>query len=334
MTKQPWESAIGERTENPADGDALLAQSKSDRERKRITRQEQIDDAEHAARMAKLAKETVISEAAMEKTGEKKEESSSGGFKITGGMNLGNIDYPAMLQKQIDERDELRKQAEDVAGRQQQISDELRERLHASEMQVLKTSFEAQMQILTKMIEANASKGGFTDQLTAAREIAKELGYERGAPSGGSEMIQIELKKLDFEHQVAMRRMGKEDKAEERRWQLDLRRLDDEREAKTAELALVRERNEMFAKAPEMIGTAVAKGLMASGGETEGVPTPKGVGQAITAAVGEGGEAECVQCHQPVAVGPTARMAVCAGCGAKYPIKRVQAESPGETEEE
>jgi len=339
MAKKAWEAAIGEPATNPGNADLLLSDKVSERKRKQITRQEEEDEAAHQARMAKLAKETATSEAAVEKTSEKKEEGGIGGFKITGGMNLGNIDYPAMLQKQIDERDDLRKQAEETAGRQQQISDELRERLHVSEMQVLKTSFEAQMQLLTKMIEANASKGGFTEQLTAAREIAKELGFEKGATgAGSSEMIQVELKKLDFEHQVAMRKMAKDDRAEERRWKLELRRLDDERTAKTEELAQARERNAMFAKAPEMIGTAFAKGLAASGGETEVASDPppvrKGQAQAITAGIGEGGEAKCSQCGQPVAVGPTAGTAVCASCGAKYPIRRVQAESPAEPEEE
>jgi len=338
VSKKEFLLELGGRTEKPLDTDTLLGDATSKRKRREIERQEEKDEAKHKADMAKYKKEQTSADVAVEKSGEKKEE-GLGGFKITGGMNLGNIDYPAMLQKQIDERDDLRKQAEDSAGRQQQISDELRERLHTSEMQVLKTSFEAQMQILTKMIEANASKGGFTEQLTAAREIAKELGFEKGATgAGSSEMIQVELKKLDFEHQVAMRKMAKDDRAEERRWKLELRRLDDERTAKTEELAQARERNAMFAKAPEMIGTAFAKGLAASGGETEVTSEPppvrKGQAQAITAGIGEGGEAKCSQCGQPVAVGPTARTAVCASCGAKYPIRRVQAESPAEPEEE
>jgi len=87
-----------------------------------------------------------------------------------------------------------------------------------------------------------------------------------------------------------------------------------------------------------MIGTAIAKGMMASAGGagvgSEPAPKGSGSGQAITADIGRGGEVKCSQCHQPVAVGPTARTAVCSGCGTKYPIKRVQAESPVESEEE
>ena len=332
-----WENAVGEVSVDPLEADTLLTQAKSDREKKRILRQEEIESAEHETKKAKLDKEKAAAEAATESAGEKKED-SSGGFKITGGMHLGNIDYPAMLQKQIDERDELRKQAELAATNQQLVSEDLRERLHASEMLVLKTSFETQMQLLTKMIETNASKGGFTEQLNAARETAKELGFSQGTPGAGtsSEIIQIELKKLDFDHQLALRKMSRDDKSEERRWQMELRRLDDERVAKTAELALAREKNEMFSKAPEMIGAAIAKGMMASEGETggAGVSSQRKSMPGITAGVGESGEVKCSQCEQPVAIGPTAKMAVCAGCGAKYSIKRVQAENLAETEEE
>jgi len=202
---------------------------------------------------------------------------------------------------------------------------------------VMKTGFEAQMQMLGKLIESNAAKGGILEQLTMAKEMAKELGFVQGQPNGGSEMIQVELKRLDFEHQTAMRQMSRDDKAEERRWQIELRRLDDERDGKREELAQSRERNEMFAKAPELIGTAIAKGMLASGGGAEVASKPASKGSMpVTAGIGESGEFECVQCHQPVAIGPTARQAVCAttGCGAKYHIQRVQAESPGESEEE
>jgi len=333
-----WEAAIGERTHDPADEDVLLSDKVSERRRKQITRQEEEDEAAHRARMAELAKKTVTSEAAVEKSGEKKDESV--GFKITGGMNLGNIDYPAMLQKQIDERDELRRQAEESAGRQQQVSEELREKLHASEMEVLKTSFTAQMQLLTKMIESNASRGGFAEQLAAARETAKELGFSQGQPNGGSEMIQLELKKLDFEQAVALRRLNREEKESDKKWQLELRRLDDEREVRKAELARDAKKDEMFAKAPEVLGRAFGRAIVESGGDsgdiTEQPQHPVGKMPGITAGIGQSGETECIKCQQPVAVGATARKAVCANCGATYPIKRVQSSPEPEevTEEE
>ena len=329
-----WEIEIGEPSGNPVDGDVVLSDAVSQRKRKQLQRQEEVDAAEHKTKIAKLKKDETSAEAAVERTGERKDE--TGGIKVEGSVKLGTIDYQKIQQQQIDDRDELRKQAEEAASRQQIISDDLREKLHNAEMLVLKTSFEAQMQLLTRMIEGNASKGNFGDQLNAAREIAKELGFSQGAPSGGGETIQIELKKLDFEHQVAMRKMAKDDKADEKRWQLELRKLDDEREAAKAELVRQTKKDEFISQAPAAIGTAIAKGLMISGGQvnTDSSHSPGERMGGITAGIGESGEAECTQCHQTLAIGPTARVAVCAGCGAKYHISRVQAESQGEAEEE
>lgn len=333
MAEKPsWTTAFGKASPNLESQDTLLANKISDRERKRIDRQEELDDATHEAKIAEAKKKTVTSEAAVEKTGEKKDDSGTG-VKFTG-----NINYPELMQKQIDERDALRQEAETAAANQQQISNDLREKLHASEMQVLKTGFDAQMQMLGKMIDSNAAKGGIVEQLAAAREMAKELGFVQGQTGGGEALVQVELKKLDFEHTLALRKMAKDDKAEERRWQLELRRLDDERDVKKEELALSRERTDMLAKAPQMIGTALARGVMASEGvpEVSDPPAPRGKMPPVTADVGESGEFECVQCHKPVAIGPTSKTAVCAtdGCGAKYPINRVQSERPVEAEEE
>ncbi len=329
MARKAWESAVGDPTVNPDDADSLLAQAKSDRETKRLRRADEIEAAEHETRKAELDKKKAAAEAAVEKTGEKKEEPSS--FKFTG-----NVNYPELMQKQIDERDRLREQAENAAANQQQVSNELREKLHTQEMLVMKTGFEAQMQMLGKMIESNVSKGGIVEQLNAAREMAKEIGFVQGQPGGGTEVIQVELKKLDFEHTLALRKMNKEDKAEERRWQLELRRLDDQRDVKREELAQSRERNDMFARAPETFGTAIAKGMLTSKSESEVTDPPsRGVkSQVITVDKGESGQFKCVQCETMVAIGPTARRAVCASCGMEYDIRRRKEGSQEVSEEE
>jgi len=326
--EKAFTTAFGKASSQLENQDTLLAGKISDRERNRIAREEEKDEAKHKAEMAKLRKEETSADAAVEKTGEKKED--TGGIKTKGEFNIGSFNIQEMLQQQITDRDKLKDEAETAAANQQQISNDLRERLHAADILVLKTGFEAQMQMLTKMIESNASKGNFTEELTAARTIAEELGYQKGAAGGGSEMIQLELKKLDFEHQMAMRKMAKEDKSEERRWQMELRRLDDERESKKAELAQQAKKDDMFAKAPEVIGRAIGRAAMESSGGV-GAEAPVSAGgktRGIEVGLGEGGEFPCVQCKQPVAIGPTARSAVCAGCGMRYPIQRVQPEAP------
>lgn len=67
-----------------------------------------------------------------------------------------------------------------------------------------------------------------------------------------------------------------------------------------------------------VIGEAIGKGLI----EGELLKRNPSRMLSIEARVGESGEVECTQCHQSIAIGETAKVAVCANCGAKYPIKR------------
>ena len=127
-----WEAAIGEISGTLEDGDTLLTQTKNDSQRKRIKRQEDEDEAEHKSRMARLGKETATSERAVEKT-----EETGTGFKVTGGLDMGHINYQELMQRQIADREVLRKEAAESAAHNQALSEDLRERLHAQEMLVM-----------------------------------------------------------------------------------------------------------------------------------------------------------------------------------------------------
>lgn len=259
-------------------------------------------------------------------------------LKVTGEMSFGKINYQEMLQQQMAERDKLREQAEESAGRTQKDNDDLRERLHASEMQVLKTSFEAQMQVLTKMIEASASRGSFMEQYNAALEMAKTLGFSQPQIAGDLS-TQIELKKMEFNQAAELRKMARDEKRADRDFQRQLNVDAEERESRKTERARQDRRDDMVAKAPQMIGGAIAQGLLANQGKGRGVaeeapPEPKTPrGRHVEAGWGESGEVECPGCNQPVAIGPTARAAVCANCGERVPIRRT-GERPSAGEEE
>lgn len=250
---------------------------------------------------------------------------------ISGSIKLGNIDYGEIVQKAEAERDRLREQAEEQARTQAGVNEDLRRELHEKEMQVLKISFEAQMQVLTKMIESNASRGSFMDQYNATIEMAKTLGFSQPT-TGGDLTTQIELKKMEFEQTRELRRLAREDKQADREFQRQLNR--DAREAKRDEQEAERQvkRDEMFASFPQRIGGAIAKGMVESG-EGGGVSErPGGKSYHIEVGSGESGEVECPSCGKSIGIGPTARSAVCAGCGTRFTVKRTEAEAPAEEE--
>jgi DNA-directed RNA polymerase subunit RPC12/RpoP len=330
MVKKDFLLTLGDRTGTPVDTDDLLRSKIAERRRNEIERQEEIDEAKHEAQLAKLKSQAKTSEGAAGKADGKKEDS---GFKITGGVNLGNIDLQEERRLAIQELKDLKKEQEDTLRAVGQENQQLRDKIHEQELKVLEVNFKAQMEVLTEAIKQNASRGNFTDQLNAARAIAEEIGYQKGSPAGGSsELIQVELKKLDFDHQLALRKMTKDDKAEERRWQIELRRLDDEREARRAELAQQQRKDEMLAKAPEVIGRAIGRAILEGGGvaETEAPVTSKAHQRyELQVPMGQGGTTKCPECQEEVGVGPTSRTAVCANCDTKIFIKRISPEAGG-----
>ena len=81
-----------------------------------------------------------------------------------------------------------------------------------------------------------------------------------------------------------------------------------------------KKREEMLREVPAMIGKAIAQGTME-------VQKEKGESRIhIEAGWGESGEVNCSKCGQPVTIGKTTKVVVCANCGVQYSVKRVKGE--------
>lgn len=324
MARKEWELEVGERIRAPEDGDSLFEEAVAERRRKRIERQEELDEAQHRAKMASLTKETASSEAAVQKI----DRPEPGGFQIKGSMNLGNIDYQQMIEEQKKEREELRRQAEESAAHQHDVNDDLRERLHEKDIEILRTTFLAQQQMMEQMIKNNAPRQTFLEQLEATKAVAMQLGFSQGSGSAPMDMqSQIKLKELEFNQSVALRKMEEESKARDRQWGLELEKFKDEREARKIEAARQQEKDKMFANIPAMFGGAVARGLMDAEDEPSNPVTRQP--QVVEAGIGESGEIDC-SCGSKMGIGPTSSRAICASCGAQYLIKRLPSAQPAD----
>ena len=339
MVKQ-WESAIGEVNTNPGDADELLTQARNNSRRQQITRLAEEEEAAHDAKMAKLKKETIINEQGPQKPAE-----PASGFKFTGGIDMGQINYQELMQQQIKDQQVLRQEANEAAANQQQISESLRQRLHTSEMELIKSSFGAQMQMLNKTIEGNSSRGTFMQEYNGMMEVVKALGM--GHPQASDNMSnQLEIKKMEFENTRELRRMQREDKQSDREFQRQLNRDTEDREDRKAnqdnkrlEAAAAiegeREKRNMFAAPFETVGMALAKGLLDSNGgvSADAGEQPRHKQKRSTKRLevdqGESGVTNCPECGEPVAFAPTARSAVCSSCDAVFPIDRVPLKTEG-----
>ncbi|KKM85324.1 hypothetical protein LCGC14_1290120 [marine sediment metagenome] len=331
-----WETAIGEVSGNPENSDELLTQARSNTRRKQIIRLEEEEDAAHQAKMARLGKETKASEQPAPVPGE-----VNTGFKVTGGLDMGHINYQELMQQQIQDREVLRQEASEAAANQQQVSESLREKLHSSEMELIKTSFSAQMQMLNKTIEGTASRGNFMDEYNGMMEVAKALGMAH--PQASRDMsTELDLKKMEFENTRELRRMSREDKRADREFQRQLNKDAEDREDRKSErevqrvtaaaaVQAEREKRSMFAAPFETLGMAIAKGFMDSNGGVsadageEPKRKQKRSNKRLEVDVGESGVTDCPECGEPVAIAPTARSAVCSSCDAVFPIDRIPA---------
>jgi predicted RNA-binding Zn-ribbon protein involved in translation (DUF1610 family) len=329
MAKKEWELSLGERKLDTGNHDEVLSQAVTESRVKRLKMAEELSEAEHKAKMAKLAKE-VEQASGSSSTGGKKEPDNPVKFEVKGGVNLGNIDLDEERRRAAEELKLLKKEQDDNIRSLGAQNEDLRDRIHAKEIEILSLRFESQMTLLNKMIEQNASSGDFSKQLAAAKETAALLGFQQPlAGGGGRDMgLEIKLKEIEFNNTIQLKKFEEEAKDRDVQRKIDIQKMEDERQFKRQENERQAKRDEMFASFPEIFGRGIARGLAeraeasASGGS--GSPVSRNPQPGIEAGVGEYGEANCANCGTVMAIGSTAAEVVCAKCGARYPIKRVK----------
>jgi len=251
-------------------------------------------------------------------------------FQFKGSINMGDIDM------QRDAREAKEATEAENARRDKELKEEREKRevvekeKHQLELAGIQKDMNQKMESLEKTILAgNANQKSITTQIGEIQELAGVLGFQRPDPTLAGSLdvsTRIELIKLQNENARAEREFKREMRREEREYQRLMRKDDDDRHFQQGEADRQAKRDGMFAKAPEMVGRAIASGMMEGGGAGA---KQKPQSYHLEAAAGAGGEAECPYCGSDIAIGPTARSAVCPNpeCGAKLPIKRVVEET-------
>ncbi len=265
-------------------------------------------------------------------------------FKVEGSINLGKFD----LQEESRKAHELAETTRTEAADRERV---LAEKLEATQKDLADTKMTAVMEKMSNQflavikemntkidgVAAGADPSSVSGYLDTLETLAKKMGYQRelGGPAVGDPNLAIELQ-----------RMKAEEADRERKWQLELKKFDYEMQRqgrkddaeisfRTAEEARQKKKDEMFASAPEVLGRAIARGMMeeGNGGGTSASINQKAKanGYQVTAAKGEVGEVDCPQCKGPIMIGPTAKKAVCAGCNLSVSVTRTESK-PAESE--
>lgn len=264
------------------------------------------------------------------------------GFKVTGGIDMGTYDLQAR-EREANERLERARQEE--SQRVSVLTEELSKSKAENQAMMMSNAiaaigdkFTTAIQAMDRKIEAYGAGAqgssiekivGEFEVLTKMAEKFGQIGRPQGTPSTGDPILMLKIEEIKLNAAREERRFQLEMEDIKRKNEIEMLRFQDDRTFRREELAQKRENMAMLAKAPEILGGAIAQGLMnMSGGEAPiaarapaARPT-NSVNKKITAGPGESGTVECPDCGELMAIPPDATQTICAGCSNTYPIQR------------
>jgi len=244
-------------------------------------------------------------------------------FQIRGGINIGEIDLQEQQRRREQEQDADRQATAQRAQEMETENKQLQNQLYQEKIESLRRDFSEKMETLQKTIQSGGSQKSFMEQWTEMQTMAKEMGLEKTS-TGQDPMIQLELAKMNYQQAKEDREFKWQMKQDDKKWQLEMQKLQDDREFRHIELNQQAKKDEMFASLPQTIGGAISKGLIDGQGEGEADHpiTRQGKSYHIEIGEGESGDIICNNCDTPVGVGPTTTKAVCAGCNRIFNVTR------------
>ena len=245
-------------------------------------------------------------------------------FEVRGGVNLGEIDLQEMQRQQQEKADRDRILAAEREERLRKEVEESKQMLYEKQVESLRNEFASKLDSLQRALEnGHTSSKSFKEQFSEAQEIAQQMGFAK-TEIGTDPKMELELKKLEWQMKKEDREFSRQMKRDEREFQLRIEELKEQRLQREKELQQQAKRDNMIASFPQQIGGAIAKGMISSE-DDEAPRTHHKMSKKyhIEADEGSAGEIDCPNCHSTIAIGPTARRAVCVECKSQFEIKRV-----------
>ena len=279
-------------------------------------------------------------------------------FKVSGGINLGNIDIQENMRRSEEKAELERKEAAARIAEERARREASEARVRDIEISMLREQISTQMSNLEKMISTNkpVQQRSFMEQYEEIVGMANKLGMaERQQVATGSSSddarLKLEIMRIQAELAKEEREFKREMRNDERRWQVELAKLDIEKKNHADKLQHEKDRNELFSNAFKNVGSAIASGLMAtaeasaaagpvarSAPTQERPPTHERPGPrprstppsteasenlSVEVPYGRAGEVTCPTCQEPIGIGPNTTKAMCAGCGLTCMVERV-----------
>lgn len=288
------------------------------------------------AKAARSKREFEEEEEKTRRIAEARENPPEAPFTVKGSVDLGHFDLQAQQAELKASIDKIQNEHKAQVAALSQENEHYREELHKLELEKMDKITSAKIDSLEKLITEGNLKpkdSNIMEQVNQIEKLAGLLGYIKPAASEGLDpQVRLKLAEMDltgkrearkyeFDKIISEREFKLKEKISEQEYSLNVAKFN-------AEIEAEKKKRDMWISPFESIGTAIARGLIDSGGTIPGVgqnpvsKEPKKSLHKLEAAEGESGVVDCPECGQPVAIAPTARSAVCANCEARVSITR------------
>lgn len=251
-------------------------------------------------------------------------------FTVKGQVNLGNFDLQAQQEELKNTISQIQQDAQNRITALQKETTDYRERVHEIQLNMVENTLKAQIEALQRSVQEGQGKTpDFQTQLNQIEKFADILGYKRSTEEGGLPAeVKLKMLEMELQEKARAREFEQQKIADERMWQLKLKELEQQAAIEGRKIQEEQKKREMWISPFETLGSAIARGLIDSGGH---VPEPTTLVQhkmkkaksiILDAEDGESGVIDCPQCQEQIAIAPTARSAVCPSCETTFPINR------------
>lgn len=254
-------------------------------------------------------------------------------FKVTGEVNLGKFDLQDQQNRTQQAMDKMQKEKDDELRSERSKNETLAEELQRERADALRRDFDTRFEQLTKTIQDLTTARQrderplmeqFREQYGVLQELAKDMGLERTA-GGQDPQLTLQLAELQYKQAREDREFKRQMRNDDKRWQLEIKRMDAEQEARHAELQQQARRNDMIASAPAWLGNALGQAVRSSAEEQLAQQAP-GVNQAKAYQVKippmQGANLPCPNCGNEVAFGADTTLGRCIACGSQFRVLR------------
>jgi hypothetical protein len=258
-------------------------------------------------------------------------------FKVHGSVNLGDVDIQEQSRQQQEDAKAEREAAQGRLETLNQKNDDLKEKLHQSEVQGVVGALKIELDSMKQSIIAGAKAPDLTQEIQKIQALAGALGLEKPQSQPTDSQLQIELKRLDMETADKDRLWEQEKIKSERMWQLEQQKIQGLIQGNQNQILIEQQKVQALISIPEKLGGVIGKAIVdgtkkggtgSGSGNVSRRPSSPRIGKLreLTAAAGEEGEVSCPECDTPMYIAPTARTAECASCHTRISVKRGQAQ--------